>query len=40
MAPPLPLLNAGRVGPGSVAPARGMWEEVVVLSFVLDTTGC
>ena len=40
LAPPLSLLQAGRGGPGSVAPARGMWEEVVGLLFVFDTTGC
>ena len=26
-------------GPGSVAPARGMWEEFVGFLFVFDTTG-
>ena len=26
---PLSLLQAGCGGPGSAAPARGMWEEVV-----------
>ena len=39
-APPLSLLQAGRGGPGSVAPARGMWKEVVGFLFVFDTTGC
>ena len=28
---PLPLLQGGRGGPGSAAPAREMWEEVVGL---------
>ena len=37
---PLPLLQAGRGGPGSATPARGMWEEVVGDFFVSDTTGC
>ena len=37
---PPSLLQAGRGGPGSAAPARGMWEEVVGVSFVSDTTGC
>ena len=37
---PLSLLQAGRGGPGSAAPAPGMWEEVVGISFVSDTTGC
>ena len=37
---PLPLLQAGRGGPGSAAPARGIWEEVVRVFFVSDTTGC
>ena len=37
---PLSLLQAGRRGPGSAAPARGMWEEVVRVLFVSDTTGC
>ena len=37
---PLSLLHAARGGPGSAAPARGMWEEVVWLFFVSDGTGC
>ena len=37
---PLSLLQAGRGGPGSAAPARGMWEEVVMVLFLSDTTGC
>ena len=37
---PLSLLQAGRGGPGSAAPARGIWEEVVGFFFVSDTTGC
>ena len=37
---PLSLLQAGRGGPGSAAPARGKWEEVVGLLFVSDTTRC
>ena len=40
LAPPLSLLQAGCGGPGSVAPARGMWEEVVGFLFVSDTLGC
>ena len=37
---PLSLLQVGRGGPGSAAPARGMWEEIVGVSFVSNTTGC
>ena len=37
---PLSLLQAGRGGPGSAVPARGMWEEVVGVFFVSDTMGC
>ena len=37
---PLSLLQVGRGGPGSAAPARGMWEKVVGVLFVSDTTGC
>ena len=37
---PLSLLQAGRGGPGSAAPARGMWEEVVGVLFVSYTMGC
>ena len=37
---PLSLLQAGRWGPGSAAPFRGMWEEVAGVSFVTDTMGC
>ena len=37
---PLSLLQAGRGGPGSAAPAQGMWEEVVGVLFVSDTMGC
>ena len=37
---PLSLLQAGRGGPGSAAPAQGMSEEVVGVLFVSDTTGC
>ena len=40
LAAPLSLLQAGRGGPGSAAPARGMWEQVVEFLFVSDTTGC
>ena len=40
LAPPLSLLQAGCGGPGSVAPASGMWEEVVGFLFVFDTMGC
>ena len=40
LAPPLSLLQAGYGGLGSVAPARGMWEEVVGLLFVFDTMSC
>ena len=40
LAPPLSLLQADCGGPGSVAPARGMWEEVVGFLFVSDTRGC
>ena len=40
LAPPLSLLQAGCGGPGSVAPARGMWEKVVGFLFVFDTMGC
>ena len=39
-APPLFLSQAGCGGPGSVAPARGMWEEFVVFLFVFDDMGC
>ena len=37
---PLSLLQAGRACPGSAAPARGMWEEVVGVLFMSDTMGC
>ena len=37
---PLPLFQAGRGGPASAAPARGMWEEVIGVLFVSDTRGC
>ena len=37
---PLSLVQAGRGRPGTAAPARGMWEEVVGVLFVSDTTGC
>ena len=36
---PLSLLQAGRGGLGSAAPARGVWEEVVGVLFVSDTMG-
>ena len=37
---PLSLLQAGPGGPGSAAPAQKMWEEVVGVLFLSDTTGC
>ena len=37
---PLSLLKAGRWGPGSAAPVRGMWEGVAGVVFVSDTVGC
>ena len=37
---PLSLLQAGCGGPGSAAPAQGMWEEVVRVLFASDNTGC
>ena len=37
---PLPLLQAGRGGPGSAAPARVVWEEVFQVLFVSDAMGC
>ena len=37
---PLSLLQAVRRGPGSTAPVRGKWEEVVGFLFLSDTTGC
>ena len=37
---PFSLLQAGCGGPGSVAPARGMWEEVVGFLFVFHIMGC
>ena len=37
---PLSLLQAGRGGPGSAAPARGMWEEVVEVLVMSNTMGC
>ena len=37
---PLSLLQAGRGDLKSAAPARGMWEEVVGVLFLYDTTGC
>ena len=40
LAPPLSLLQAGCGGLGSAAPARGTWEEVVGLLFVIGTIGC
>ena len=36
----LSVLQAGRGGLESAVPARGMWEEVVGVLFVSDTTGC
>ena len=37
---PSSLLLAGRGGPGSAAPARGMREGVVGVFFVSNTTCC
>ena len=39
LALPLSLLQAGCGGPGSAAPARGMWEEVDGVLFASNTTG-
>ena len=39
-APSLSLSRAVCGDPGSVAPARRMWEEFVWSLFVFDTMGC